>query len=189
MPTSAIEGKNWTLKTLLRLSEHLEFKQILDVGPGRGTYSLLFRQFWPHYHWTAVEIWEPYRERFGLEQLYDRLLIADIRTYAPTAPGYDLVFLGDVLEHMQQADALTVVSALLRQSKLVVISIPIVDMPQAESEGNPYERHVKDNWSHAEVLKCWGSHLALGYVEDPIGVYLLSAQSGVVEVIRLLCAT
>lgn len=189
MPTSAIEGKTWTLKTLLRLSEHLEFKQILDVGPGRGTYSLLLRQFWPQSHWTAVEIWEPYRARFGLDALYDQVVIADIRDYAESAPAYDLVFLGDILEHMQATEAQAVVANLLRHSKLLLISIPIVEMPQEESEGNPYERHVKADWSHAEVRACWERYLALGYLEDPIGVYLLSAQSGVVEVIRLLCGT
>ncbi len=189
MPTSAIEGKNWTLQTLLRLSKHLEFKQILDVGPGRGTYSLLLRSFWPQSHWTAVEIWEPYRERFGLNSLYDQVLIEDIRSYADTAPGYDLVFLGDVLEHMQQAEALAVVEGLLRHSKLLLVSIPIVHMPQEECEGNPYERHIKADWSHAEIMACWGPYFALGYLEEPIGVYLLSAQSGWVEVIRLLCGT
>lgn len=189
MPTSAIEGKKWTLHTLLRLSEHIEFQRILDVGPGRGTYSLLFRRFWPKSTWHAVEIWEAYQARFGLDQLYDEVVISDIRHYSTTSPKYDLIFLGDILEHMAQEEALTVVEQLLRSSPLLLISLPIVKMPQEESEGNPYERHVKDDWSHAEVMKCWGSYVALAHLEGPIGVYLCSAQQGITEVVRLLCAS
>jgi predicted TPR repeat methyltransferase len=189
MPTSAIQGKIWTVQTLLRLSAYLNFAKILDVGPGHGTYSLLLRSQLPQSHWSAVEIWEPYVERFGLEKIYDEVLIQDIREYAPQSPAFDLVLLGDVIEHMTQIEAQKAVEFLLQRSQLLLISIPIIDMPQAEVEGNPYERHIKADWNHAEVLRCWGEYLALGRLEEPIGVYLLTAQLGVLEVIRLLCGT
>ena len=53
------------VKTYLQKHVPIEHK-ILDVGPGRGTYSELLRDF--GYKMDCVEIWEPYSHKFDLKK-------------------------------------------------------------------------------------------------------------------------
>lgn len=184
MPYSTPEGKLFTAAILRKLDQHFRFAQILDVGAGSGTYSRLLRQHLPQGHWTALEIWEPYRERFELDQHYDRVLIADVRTWSADQE-YDLILVGDVLEHMQPAEACACILHLLDHTQLLLISIPIVPMPQEAWENNPYERHVKDDWTHEQVLSSF-PNISLAVIGEEVGVYLLSSHQGVHEVVQLL---
>jgi hypothetical protein len=50
-------------------------------------------------------------------------------------------------------------------------------MPQDELEGNPFEVHVKDDWSHNEVIATWGAYIKETYRKSgksKIGVYWLT---------------
>lgn len=183
MPFSAREDKPLISILLTRLNRQFGFGRILDVGAGSGTYSRLLRAQLPA-EWTALEIWEPYRERFELDTHYDRVLIADARSWA-IDQDYDLVLCGDVLEHMTQAEANELVVRLLDHTQLLLISIPIVPMPQQESEGNPFEKHVKDDWTHRDVLASF-PNISMAVVGEKIGIYLLSSNQGVHEVVQLL---
>ncbi len=186
MPFSAPEGKWLTLNLLSRLDRHFQFQQVLDVGAGAGGYSQLLRDRLSPKIWTALEIWEPYLERFKLAELYNRLIVADVRNWAPDQ-DYDLVLMGDVLEHMQKAEAQECVIKLLQHTQLLLISIPIIEMPQDEVDGNPYEKHVKEDWSHDEVLASF-SNISLAFIGESLGVYLLSSNQGVHEVVQFLIA-
>jgi hypothetical protein len=97
-----------------------------------------------------VEIWEPYCERFLLKHRYGTVLNADLRDLDPF-PAADVVFLGDVLEHMDAADAIKVWNRAWRSSWRLVLGIPVTEYPQGEAEGNPYEKHVS-TWSAESVL-------------------------------------
>lgn len=184
MPYSTPEGKPFTAAMLLKLDQHFHFKRILDVGAGSGTYSRLLRPALPTAEWTALEIWEPYRDRFALNSHYDRVLLADVRNW-PVDQDYDLMLLGDILEHMQASEARDCVRSLLHHTQLLLISIPIVPMPQEAWENNPYEQHVKDDWSHEEVLASF-PNISLAVIGEEVGVYLLSSHQGVHEVVQLL---
>lgn len=186
MPHSSPDGKFLTLHLLSRLDQHFQLQQLLDVGAGAGGYSLLLRDRLSPKVWTALEIWEPYLERFMLHELYDRVLLGDVRSWEPDRE-YDLVLMGDVLEHMEKSEAQACVLKLLHHTQLLLISIPIVPMPQEETEGNPFERHVKDDWSHEEVCASF-SNISLAYVGEELGVYLLSSNQGVHEVVQFLVA-
>jgi len=79
-----------------------------------------------------------------------------------------------VLEHMTKDQALDLANRILDAHNGLVISVPIVYMPQDEFDGNPYEIHVKPDWTHSEVLESFGADI-IAYEEDrEIGVYLLS---------------
>jgi hypothetical protein len=67
------------------------------------------------------------------------------------------VIAGDVLEHMTKEEALTVISNLLPRCKYFIISIPIIKWPQDAVNGNPFEIHVKDDWSDKEALESFPS--------------------------------
>lgn len=213
MPYSSDNGKRLVDRAILRLTKQLSdtfFKTnaILDVGAGSGTYSDRYAKngFLPRetFKWTAIEIWEPYVEKFKLRSKYDEVRISDARKSlarefihqiasakkanskkekpdfpTPIPPIYDIVFLGDILEHMSKYDAITLLEHCVSVGQIVIVSIPLGHYPQDEFEGNPYEKHVTDNWTHESVVATFktdvGEPIFFGR-EGEIGVYIYSTQ-------------
>lgn len=170
MPHSSREGKEWSAE---RISE-LAPRRILDVGPGVGTYVDLLRPLLPGSHWTGLEIYRPYVEHYALDERYDDVLIGDIRAFDWSArPEWDLVIFGDVLEHLELPDARRAWRGALARSAAVLASLPIVDYPQGESNGNVNECH-RVSYDHRLVTQAFP-----GIVDHAagkqIGVYLATA--------------
>ena len=74
---------------------------------------------------------------------------------------------------MPKEDAIEVFNKALENFNFVVMSIPLGHYPQDEYDGNPYEKHITDNWSHEEVLKTFDG-IFLSEVDKEIGVYIAS---------------
>jgi len=146
MPRSRVEGKAWISHAVARLRP----ATILDVGPGLGTYANLLRGITPDATWSCVEVHEPYVEMFSLRQKYDIIYICDIRNFA-WPQRYDVVILGDVLEHLRLADARSVWASARAHARSLVLSIPIVEYPQGMSYDNVHETHLH-TWSHDLVV-------------------------------------
>lgn len=148
MPFSHSEGRPWMLERL----RNLQPESMLDIGAGSGTYGKMFAEHFPHAYRVGIEIWRPYLIRFDLPTLYDDMHCVDVREYF-MFPSTDVIIMGDVLEHMTEADALRVWDmARDAARKAVYLSIPIIHYPQGEYEGNPHEAHVVDDWNHERVL-------------------------------------
>jgi len=163
MPFSSASGKDF-IKWVVGRVPH---GKMLDVGCGSGTYAKMFTS-----DWTGVEIWRPYVEKYDLAKLYNTLVIDDVRTYEPSE-HYDVAIAGDVLEHMTPEEAQTVVSRLKTHADTLIVSIPIGHYPQDEYEGNPYEKHVKDDWTDADVRMLFGEPTK-AIIDNEIGVYVWS---------------
>ena len=164
MPISSTEGKAWTLDKVRRLAPD----SLLDVGAGAGTYARLLAADRPA-RLVALEVFEPYVERYGLRELYDEVLIGDART--TDLPEADVVVLGDVAEHMSVAEAQDLwrrAGAAARRA--VFMSIPIVHYPQGELEHNAHEVHVVDDWDHEKVLAAFPG-ITDSFRGDVVGVY------------------
>lgn len=151
MPFSSENGKatiKWVVAKLPKTD------RMLDIGAGCGTYAKMFKAK----HWTGVEVWEPYVEKYGLKGLYNELLVGDASEvpFDVDAPHYDVAFAGDVLEHMAVEEAKKLVERLKACSDTVIISIPLGHYPQDAYEGNPYEIHIVDNWSHDAFVETFG---------------------------------
>jgi len=148
MPRSRVEGKAWISHQIPRLRP----STLLDVGPGAGTYANLLSALIPGARWSCVEIYEPYVEMFGLRRKYHDVHVQDIRSF-PWLRHYDVVILGDVLEHLSLGDALAVWRRARLNAAYIVLSIPIVEYPQGPEYGNVHETHRQD-WSHDMVMTC-----------------------------------
>lgn len=171
MPSSVAEGKGWTAAMLERLAKLTPIRSVVDIGAGCGTYAAM-RDSAPEAKWTAVEIWEPYVAQFDLWSKYDEIVLADARTMDWT--DYDFAFCGDVLEHMNAEDAMALWDQVLEHCRFAVISIPVVHYPQGEYEGNPFEAHVVDDWSHERVLECFPG-VRVHEVYSTVGVYFAAS--------------
>lgn len=162
MPFSSDSGKHHIRRIISRVPN----AKMLDIGPGFGTYAKMF----PHAEWTGVEIWEPYVEKYGLKSFYKHLHICDAREWEPTEQ-YDVAFAGDVLEHMTVDEAKALLAKLRGCAETVIVSIPIGHYPQDEWEGNPYERHVTDNWTDESFREAFGEP-TWSSIDREIGIYV-----------------
>jgi len=146
MPASSPLGKD-VIKAWFERQE--DIKSILDVGAGEGTYRKLLGG---KYHWIALEVWKEYVDRFKLEDMYNEVIIGDIRdTVVPTT---DCVILGDVIEHVDKEDGKTILEVASSVCKHVVVSIPLGKYEQGAIEDNPYEEH-KATWTMKEMKKIY----------------------------------
>lgn len=123
---------------------------VLDVGPGAA--------FWPRRlgpvldgaEWDAVEVWGPYVQRFQLRFTYRTVVVADVAyldwSRLPEPLGgraYDLVVLGDVLEHLRDLREVDrVLAEAKRWSRRVLLAGPVGVWPQGPQLGNPRGAHL-----------------------------------------------
>lgn len=178
MPFSYKEGKDF-IKRWLNNSQH-SFGRVLDIGVGSGTYHRFFVKKFKilnNSHWTGIEVWEPYINKFKLSSKYHTIINEDIRKVDYSLlEDFDVTFAGDVLEHITKEDAIIVVDKILKKSKYLIISIPIIHFPQDETHGNPFEAHVKDDWSHEEMLETFPQIVEFN-IGKSIGVYILTNEN------------
>lgn len=180
MSYSLRTGKAETLKWFQ--DNESTIKKIVDIGPGSGTYINLIKEennCCSNAHWVGVEIWKPYIEQYNLETRYDQILNQDIRNvdWATLGP-ISAVIAGDVLEHITKEEAIALVDKILSVTDTLIVSIPIVHMPQDEhTYENPYEAHIKDDWSHEEVMGTWPHYIKNHYRKSrksKLGVYWMA---------------
>jgi hypothetical protein len=152
MPYSSDEGK----PVIARWLQEISPATVLDIGPGAGAYARLVRAKVPAATVDCVEIFDPYVSTFDLPHLYDRVVVGDIRdpdVMTLLRDSYDVVIMGDVLEHMSASDAERVWCNMLALStRACIVSIPVVPYPQGPSHGNEHEAHVSE-WDAGTVLR------------------------------------
>jgi 2-polyprenyl-3-methyl-5-hydroxy-6-metoxy-1,4-benzoquinol methylase len=141
---------------------------ILDVGAGEGTYA---RLLWPEFrNIDAVEIWEPYIIQYQLEKMYRNIFKVNIMDFE--FEYYDLIIIGDVLEHLSLEDATKLIDYIYPRCHNFIIAVPYM-LPQGEYEGNVYETHLQPDLTPQNVLErypkmklLYGNHLYGYYVKD-----------------------
>ena len=131
-------------------------QRVLDIGVGFGKWGFLFREYleiWGgHLDWThTIEGIEVFPDYIGAHQLavYDEIHIGNALDVVPTLGDYDLIFMGDVIEHFTTEDALCLVRECRKHAKNVLMSTPNGFVKQGDSFGNEHERHLSswDSWA------------------------------------------
>ncbi|PKL66229.1 MAG: hypothetical protein CVV28_11855 [Methanobacteriales archaeon HGW-Methanobacteriales-1] len=114
---------------------------ILDVGFGAGAYGKLLRSFY-YLNIDGLDIYDSYIEEMGLNKIYDNIYIENMLDF--DFEYYDLIIMGDVLEHMDLEPAKKLVSSIIEEDKCgrMVISVPY-HYEQDELYGNSYEKHLQ----------------------------------------------
>jgi len=141
-------------------------ERILDVGPGIGTYSDLIRAH--GYQIDAVEIFQPYIEKYGLTEKYDTVYCEDIVNFDIT--DYDFIILGDVLEHLSVEHAKELIDGIVDSGKGCLVAVPY-EMEQGEHEGNEHETHLQSDLTE-EVMKERYPELQLKFSNQYYGYYV-----------------
>jgi hypothetical protein len=128
--------------------------RMLDVGFGWGKYGFLMREYSEiaGYHdvygerklfVTGIEIFSNYITDLQ-KIIYDEIILGNAIEIMKDLPtnSFDLVLLGDVLEHMTKPNAIDCVIESLRIAPLVVINTPTNDYEQGPVFDNIYESHI-----------------------------------------------
>ncbi len=166
MPYSDGQGK----ETALGWYQQIAPKTVVDIGAGCGTYAKIMRTEPRTDHWTGIEAWQPYLGQFDLPALYDEILVADARHLSWPTYQADLVIAGDVLEHMTSVDAAQLISRIQFAAKNLIVSIPVLHLPQDAVNGNPHERHI-DHWHAAQMARQLGPGVVDSWVGDVLAYF------------------
>jgi hypothetical protein len=111
-----------------------------------------------------------------LQEKYNSVIIEDVREINwDSLDHIDITFMGDVLEHMTKEQAIDLVDKVMTVSRIGIISIPTKHWPQGAVGGNPFEIHVKDDWTHSEVMDTFQKYIIEGINHGKIGTYLLNS--------------
>ena len=153
MPSSRASA----IPTIVQLVVQLQPDSILDVGVGFGKWGHLFREYTdvcqssldpPRYqrpNWKVridgIEGHKPYLTPMH-DFLYDHIYQGNAAQILPTLPKYDLIFLGDVIEHFDKATGLALLrEAIGKSNKAVIVSTPKYETDQGACCDNELERH------------------------------------------------
>ena len=130
---------------------------VLDIGPGAGKYGLIvkaLRELGVEIEsLAAVEIDESYIEQFKLNDIYDVVQLGDASMLPDVGPDaeWDLVILGDVLEHFRKSRGTDLIEYLYYRTKYIILVVPI-DYIQGAWDGHHAEAHIS-TWYPADFAR------------------------------------
>ena len=153
----------YNITRIAQIVRRVQPRSVLDIGVGFGKFGVIFREYldilagrYDKDEWQTridgVEIHTPYLTALH-EYIYDNIYQTDIQEF-DWPQDYDLVFMGDVIEHFAKPDAVALLKTL--RTKLVLISTPTGVAKNGSSyRGNRHEEH-KHSWTMDEFPKLDG---------------------------------
>lgn len=169
MPTS----DNITVPVVSEIVKVIAPESALDIGVGAGKFGFIFREEreWkttsvPAEHWRTrldgVEVCSGYITPLH-KYLYDELYIGLAQEVVPTLGSYDLIYMGDVIEHLSKSEGRNLLEVLYDKAKMgILVVTPVGEYPQQGAVENPYQEH-KSVWHPRDFARCpWRLYLKVG---------------------------
>ena len=137
---------------------------VLDVGCGEGKWGKLLKNKVKRI--DGIEVWQPYIDKYNLKSLYKTLTKVNMLELDFIGTNYDVVILGDVLEHVSRDEAMKFLDTLKANVGTIYLTLPItVCIQDGNLIGNPFETHHYQ-WSDKEVRYDLGFELLNVSVND-----------------------
>lgn len=169
MPGSVAEGKELVKDFCIKHDVH----SVLDIGPGEGTYYYALQDA-QITRLDAIEAWAPYINQYALRDKYHKLFVSDIYYFDwSKADQYDMIIIGDVLEHLVMYQGREVVTQAASHATWVVLSLPIYGYEQGWGhDGNWFEAHL-EQYNNDSVLKLLEDYdVVETFQGGTVGVYI-----------------
>ena len=137
-------------KTTKKLLESIKVERFLDIGAGAGKYGKMLQDYHPNAEKIAVEIDSSYIEKYSLASIYDKVLnISAIKLIDEALDEtYDLVVIGDCIEHMRKSEGVDLLNFLIYRCKYILIHYPDRYV-QGSVDGHIHEAHISV-WSEQD---------------------------------------
>ncbi|MCI0448480.1 MAG: class I SAM-dependent methyltransferase [Chlorobi bacterium] len=160
MGTSNWQNISYNIEIIRKLNP----KTILDVGIGFGRWGILFREFleiWENEKYEGdwdrvidgVEIYPGYIKDYH-KYFYSNIYIDNALNYLESTNNkYDLINLGDIVEHFTKDEGEKLIELSFRKGRFVLINVPIgKNWDQEGFNENPYEEH-QSVWYNNDFTK------------------------------------
>jgi len=125
-------------------------QSVLDIGVGYGKWGFLSREYTDiNAHNYDPSTWQvridgveafPEYATPTYSYIYNNIYYGDVREVLPNLPDYDLVIIGDVIEHFPKEDGQRLLAELRKKARYILLSSPTVFFTQ-ELFDNDYETH------------------------------------------------
>lgn len=174
MPTSV----PYCLPIVAGVARQLRPRSVLDVGIGFGKYGFLLREFTDIWDMTRVDDYDRDNWKTRLDGIdatpqyitplhryvYNDIHLGDVREVIDTLPTYDLVIMGDLLEHFEKSEGHRLIARLLAHAgKCLILVFPCRSPVNLHVLDNPLEAH-RSTWDHHDFAEF--PHRAFRLVED-----------------------
>lgn len=116
----------------------------LDVGACDGKWYKLLS---PCFKMDAIEAFKPNILKHKLLQMYDNVYNVDVCDFDFENTNYDIIVMGDILEHIETEKAQALVEKIYPKCKELLIAVPYKYKQEAIYD-NPYEEHKQDDLTH-----------------------------------------
>jgi len=130
---------------------------VLDIGCGAGKHGRLAKSIIPEARRVAIEVHEQYIDRYQLRDVYDEIRVGDATEvlHKNISEQFDLVIMGDCIEHMPKSVGLDLLNYLTYRSQYILVIVPEFII-QHEVNGVKEEAHVSV-WSEHDFFwhDCW----------------------------------
>lgn len=144
---------------------------VVDLGAGAGLWRQHSRSFnlGVNRPWIAVEVHHPNIARFKLRERYDVVRNIDFRRIKYRNYLGHLFIFGDVLEHLERAEAIDVVRRAAAAGTVVFVMpfSPSTSAVQGPVDGNEYETH-RYIWGWEEWIEAIAP-LRVETIQEPPG--------------------
>ncbi len=179
---------NWqNIPFCINAIRRIQPQKILDVGIGFGRWGILCREFlelW--YGRTRTDEWKLQIDGVEIFKdniegchgfFYSNIYNQDIFDFLiKNHKHYDLIILGDVLEHFERSKADELLDLCLESADYIILNIPLgQNWQQEELYNNPYERHLSF-WTKRNIKskKCFYFRIFRDYIGRRFGSFILS---------------
>jgi len=160
MPTSNPDK----IGTIIRWVMEIKPKSILEIGAGFAKWGHLFREYldifgkitWEQKDWKTkidcIEIFEPYIN-VATRYYYNNVIIGKAEEKIKEVDSYSLIFMSDVLEHIDKQKALELLDDIKKKSNYFLLNIPLGKEWIHRSDSiNQAEAHIS-YWTEEELKK------------------------------------
>jgi hypothetical protein len=185
MPSSTYEH----IKTLAGFLYRTRPESILDVGVGYGKIGFVARDVldvmvgkcYRRRDWRTridgIEVFDDYIQEHQ-QAIYNNLYIGDAFELIDSLGTYDMVILGDVLEHFDKPRSLEFLDKCAAHAQRhIAIFIPLGSRwEQAAVFGNPFEAH-RSFWDLGDFEPFAGIHELFDCPAGPYGAFLVSKEN------------
>jgi len=138
---------------------------VLDIGMGFGKWGFLAREYiytwkkdltlyeyknYKDFRVDAIEIYPDIITPLQSE-IYNKIYIGCATEIINEVDDYDLIIMGDVLEHVVKEDGLILLNKCIAKSKYTALATPIYFDKGRAVLGNEYEKH-KCMWKNSDFI-------------------------------------